>query len=440
MEKRRVVVIGAGAMGLAAAYHAAKAGHEVRVYEAGAEPGGMAAHFDFGGLSIERFYHFVCKADVPTFELLDELGISDLMRWRSTSMGYFIQGELHPWGDPFALLRFPGLDLASKLRYGLLMFLSTRRERWDSLEDVSAREWITRWCGAKTYDLLWRRLFDLKFYEYADNISAAWIWTRIKRVGRSRRSLLQEELGYIEGGSETLVKALVSAIEKLGGRIHLAAPVEEIVSAGGRVQGVRSKGVEHAADAVICTVPTPFVGAIVPALPYDWKRRYEAIPNIGVACVVFRLRRSVTPHFWVNIVEPDIEVPGIIEFSNLRPVGDTIVYIPYYMPVTNPKWGWSDSELADHAFAAIRRVNPAVTEADRIGVHVGRLRHAQPICAPGFAAMIPPVQTPIQGLQIADTCFYYPEDRGIAESVRLGKEMARAVSQPGTRAHEAGHA
>ena len=166
---------------------------------------------------------------------------------------------------------------------------------------------------------------------------------------------------------------------------------------------------------------------MVPALPDEWKRRYAAIPNIGVACVVLKLRRSVTPHFWVNIVEPDIEVPGIIEFSNLRPVGDTIVYVPYYMPVTNPKWKWSDAELADKAFAAIRRINPAVTEADKIGVHVGRLRHAQPICAPGFAATIPPVETPIRGLQIADTCFYYPEDRGIAESVRLGKEMAERI-------------
>jgi hypothetical protein len=37
------------------------------------------------------------------------------------------------------------------------------------------------------------------------------------------------------------------------------------------------------------------------------------------------------------------------------------------------------------------------------------------------------VQTPIAGLQIADTCFYYPEDRGIAESVRLGQEMAQNI-------------
>ncbi len=427
MGKRRVVVVGAGAMGLAAAYHAAKAGHEVSVFEAGPEPGGMAAHFDFGGLSLERFYHFVCKADRPTFELLEDLGIADRMRWRSTSMGYFSNGKLHPWGDPLALLRFPDLDLVSKLRYGALMFMCTRRDHWDALEQMSAREWITTWCGTKTYDLLWRRLFDLKFYEYADNISAAWIWTRIKRVGRSRRSLLKEELGYIEGGSETLVKTLVAKLEALGAEIIVSQKVDQIVTKDGRVQGVRANGVEHDADDVISTVPTPFVNTMVPDLPEEWKRRYAAIPNIGVACVVFKLKRSVTPHFWINIVDENIDIPGIIEFSNLRPTGDTIVYVPYYMPVTNPKWSWTNDQLADEAFAAIRKINPEVTDADRIDTHVGRLRHAQPICMPGFLSMLPPVQTPIQGLQIADTCFYYPEDRGIAESVRLGKEMAGRI-------------
>lgn len=69
-------------------------------------------------------------------------------------------------------------------------------------------------------------------------------------------------------------------------------------------------------------------------------------------------------------------------------------------------------------------INPAVTEADLITAHVARLRYAQPICTPGFAARLPPVQTAIAGLQIADTCFYYPEDRGLAESIRLGRAMA----------------
>jgi protoporphyrinogen oxidase len=239
--------------------------------------------------------------------------------------------------------------------------------------------------------------------------------------------LLQEELGYIEGGSATLVKALAAAIESQGGSIRLSAPVKQVFCEGGRVQGVRAGETDFRVDNVISTVPIPFVNTMVPDLSAEWKRRYAAIPNIGVVCVVFKLRRSVTPHFWVNIADASLEIPGIIEFSNLRPTGDAIVYMPYYMPPSNPKWKWTDEAFVTESFAALRRINPDLSDTDRIGVHVGRLRYAQPVCAPGFASVIPPVQTSIEGLQIADTCFYYPEDRGIAESVKLGKAMAEAI-------------
>ena len=91
----KIVVIGAGAMGLAVAYRAATLGHFVTVLEASKEPGGMAGHFDFDGLSLERFYHFVCRTDYPTFALLHELGIHDKLHWRATSMGLFNNGALH---------------------------------------------------------------------------------------------------------------------------------------------------------------------------------------------------------------------------------------------------------------------------------------------------------------------------------------------------------
>jgi protoporphyrinogen oxidase len=423
----RVVVLGAGAMGLASAYHALKGGHDVTLLEAGPDAGGMAAHFDFGGLSLERYYHFVCKADAPTFALMDELGIGDRMRWVPTSMGYYVDGKLYPWGDPLSLLRFPKLTLVEKFRYGLMMFLQTRRNDWSALENVSAKDWIESWCGESVYNKLWKPLFDLKFFEHADNVSAAWIWTRIKRVGTSRRSLFQEELGYIDGGSETLVRALTAAIERLGGRIELSSPATEIQSRDGRVTGVVAGERTYQADAVISTVPTPLVARLVPDLPDDWKARYNAIENIGVVCVVLKLKHSVTQHFWVNIIDANFEIPGIIEFSNLRPTGDTIVYVPYYMPTTHPKWAKDDAFFRAEAFGYLRRINQALVESDLIDAHIGRLRYAQPVCPPGFLSVIPPVETSIAGLQIADTCFYYPEDRGIAESVRLGAEMARRI-------------
>ena len=424
---KRVAVIGAGVMGLATAYHALKAGHQAVVYEADKVPGGMAAHFDFGGLSLERYYHFICKADRPTFELLGELGIANRLRWVHTRMGVYTGGRMYAWGDPIALIRFPGLSPIGKLRYGLMMFVATRRRTAGPLEHLTAKEWIEAWCGRTVYDAMWRPLFDLKFYEFADNISAAWLWTRIKRVGTSRKSLLQEELGYIEGGSETLVRALVESIEQRGGAVRLGAPVAEVLVESGRVKGVRSGESVEAFDAVVSTVPTPFVSKLVPGLPEDAKKAYEAIKNIGVVCVVLKLRRSVTPNFWVNVFDPSMAIPGFVEFSRLRPTGDTIVYVPYYMPTHSPRWGRSDADLIEEAFGYLKRINPSLTDDDRIDAAAGRLRFAQPVCPPGFLAMIPKVQTPIAGLQVVDTCFYYPEDRGVSESVRWGKRMAAAI-------------
>jgi predicted NAD/FAD-binding protein len=56
-----------GATGLAAAFQAVRDGHDVTVLEADTQAGRMAAHFDFDGLSIERFYRFICKTNYPTF-------------------------------------------------------------------------------------------------------------------------------------------------------------------------------------------------------------------------------------------------------------------------------------------------------------------------------------------------------------------------------------
>lgn len=425
-----VIVLGAGAMGLAAAHHLLKAGHTVELFEADRVAGGMAAHFDFGGLSIERFYHFVCKADAPTFALLEELGLAQAMRWRPTKMGYFFDGKLYRWGDPLALLAFPKLDPVSKLRYAWQMFMATKRTDWRDLDGISAAEWLRRGSGERAWKVLWEKLFTLKFFELSEQVSAAWLWTRIKRVGTSRRSLMQEELGYIDGGSETLVKALVASIERQGGRLHLGTPVREVTLEGGAVTGIVTAGGERvAAGHVISTVPMPLIPKLIPALPEALKARYAALRNIGAVCVIHKLRRAVTGNFWLNTNDARIEVPGLVEFSNLRPFADGthIVYVPYYMPQTHPKFARDDDFFVRESFGYLKLVNPQLTDADRLDSAVGRLQYAQPLCPPGFAAMLPDIVTPIRGLQIADTSSYYPEDRGIAESARVAQEMAARV-------------
>jgi protoporphyrinogen oxidase len=98
------------------------------------------------------------------------------------------------------------------------------------------------------------------------------------------------------------------------------------------------------------------------------------------------------------------------------------------MPQVNPKFSRDDRAFIEESRSAVRILNPDLGDEDFIDAVVGRLRYAQPVCEPGFADMLPPIQTPIRGLQMADTSFYYPEDRGVSESVRLAKQMADRVA------------
>lgn len=424
-KQSRIAVLGAGPMGLAVAYQLTLEGYKPVVFEADDRIGGMTASFDFGGLEVERYYHFHCISDYAFLQILDELGLSQKMRWIETKMGYWYQNRLQPWGNPFALLQFRGLGLIAKFRYGLHAFLCTKRNDWHPLDNVEATDWIKRWVGKEAYEVLWRKLFELKFYEYASGLSAAWIWSRIRRIGRSRYDLFREKLGYLEGGSTTLLQAMKKAIESRGGEIRLKTPVTKVVIQNNRVLGVDSVLGLESFDKVISTVPLPYVPKLMPNLPDEILAKLKAIKNIAVVCVIVKLRKPVTENFWLNTNDPAMDIPGIVEYSNLRPLDQHVVYVPFYMPSEHPMFADSDKVFLDKVRQYLKKINPALTDEDFIDIRASRYRHAQPICDPGYLAKLPPVALPVHGLYVADTSYYYPEDRGISESIAFGRMMAK---------------
>lgn len=421
----RIAVLGAGPMGLAVAYQLALDGHQPILFEADDRVGGMTATFDFGGLEIERYYHFHCISDHAFLQMLKELGIADQMRWTETKMGYWYQDRLQPWGNPVALLKFRGLSYIAKFRYGLHAFLSTKRDDWRPLDKVEASSWIKHWVGAEAWEVLWRRLFDYKFYDYASGLSAAWIWSRIRRIGRSRYSLFREKLGYLQGGSSTLLNALRTAIEAEGGEIRLRSASEKVVIQDGKVLGVQVSGQLETFDKVISTIPLPYVPRLMPDLPADILAKFKAIKNIAVVCVIAKLKKAVTENFWLNTNDPEMDIPGLVEYSNLRPLDQHVVYVPFYVPGEHPLFAEPDEAFLNKVQRYLKKINPALTDDDFVEMRASRYRYAQPICDPGYLGKLPPVGLPVQGLWVADTSYYYPEDRGISESIGFGRQMAK---------------
>lgn len=427
--KKRIAVLGGGAMGLAAAYQLTLDGYQPVVFEADDRVGGMAAAFDFNNLTIERYYHYYCTSDSAFLQILDELKIGEKLHWVETKMGYWYLNRLQPWGNPFALLKFQGLSPLAKFRYGLHIFTSTRRKNWAALDGMEATGWLKRWIGDKAYDILWRTLFDYKFYEYTKNLSAAWIWSRIHRIGLSRYDLFREKLGYLEGGTGTFLHAIKTAIEAGGGEVRLSSPVSRVVIEAGLVKGVEASGKFEAFDKVVSTIPLPHVTHLFPDLSPDILNAYRSVNNIAVVCVVAKLNKRVSENFWLNTNDDEMDIPGLVEYTNLRPLEHHIVYVPFYMPKEHPKYQESDQIFKDKVQRYLKKINPELKDTDFLSLHVSRYKYAQPICEPNFLNKLPPIAATVKGLWIADTSYYYPEDRNISDSIRLGREMAKMALQ-----------
>jgi len=423
----RVAVIGAGPMGLAAAYELSKSGAQVTVFERDDRIGGMSAFVDFAGTRIERYYHFICRPDQTTFDYLKEFGLEDRLRWTETKMGFYWSGKLYDWGHPLALLKFPGLGFVDKVRYGLHVLRAKGVEDWRPYDAFSSTDWLKRWIGPRAYDVLWRSLFHFKFYELQDQLSAAWLGTRIKRVALSRKSMFTEEMGYLVGGSEVLLEAVHARLRNQGVEIRLRTAVEEVtIGDGSRVSGVQIGGERLPFDQVISTVPLPYLVRMMPGLPDDEKAKVAAIRNVGVVCVLLKLRRPFTRNFWMNINDPRIEIPGLIEYTNLNPLdGSAIVYAPYYMPQTHLKYRRDFQEFIDETLGYMKMIRPDFDAATEVlATTASRYEFAQTVCSPGFYDALPPMRSKVAGLYMADTSHYYPEDRSISESMRIGPRLA----------------
>mgnify|MGYP003623253553 FL=1 len=269
---KRVAIIGAGPMGLSLAYYLRSRAHTV-VYEAGPVPGGMSANFDFDGVEIEKYYHFINLPDEHLFTLLADLGMEDELRWQPTKMGFFRmdsdgENRLYDWGNPVALLKLADIPLLTRFRYGLHAFCCKFIKDLTPLDDLSAADWFRRWEGEQGYTAFWRFLFEKKFFELADPLSAAWIASRIRRVANSRKSLMEESLGYLSGGSASLINRLIIEIRAQNGEVRLDSAVERITSDNGKGGAeVFSKGLGEYFEVDASPAPLPYLDFLPPDLP-----------------------------------------------------------------------------------------------------------------------------------------------------------------------------
>lgn len=428
----RVGVIGGGLAGLTAAYHLARHGCSVTLFEKEPVLGGQVCTFSVAGERVEGFYHHLFGSDADIIKMIGEMGLASDLEWYPSRVGYFTGGRAYPFATPMDLLRFPPLGIVDRLRVGLVSLRLQRRRRWQDLEEVSAREWLPPRTGGRGYEVIFEPLLRGKFGEHAWDISMAWLWSKLRlRLGSRGRGMQRERLGYLRGSFHRLAEALAEAIRDQGGDIFLGNKVLRLEVQGDRVKEVVVAGMSFPFDAVVATIPSPAFLSLEPPLPDDYRRKLESIPYLSALCLVLVLSRPFTPFYWLNIGTHSIPFVGAVEHTNLVPDmrygGKRILYISNYLSSHSALYKMGAGELLEHYLPHLRLIN---SEFDRGWVeeyHLFREEAAQPVVTTGYADRMPPLRTPVEGLYLANTTQIYPEDRGMNYSVRLGLRVSQMV-------------
>ena len=429
-----VVVIGGGFCGLAAAYELGRRGIRVTVLERDEDIGGLAGSFTAAGARIEKFYHHWFTNDAHAMSLIEELGLADKVRRRSTRSGAYYAHDFFKLSTPLDLLRFSPLALRDRIRLGLLALRVRRMRDVRLLEDRTAADWLRETAGERVYEVVWEPLLRGKFGDMAEEVAAVWLWNKLKLRGGSRGEAGQERLAYLQGGFAALADALADAVRARDGEIGTGAPVEGLRVEAGRVTGVVTARGTVAADGVLATPALPIVADLVePHTPGGYAGRLRRIRYLANLCVVLELDRSLSDFYWLNVCDPGFPFVAVIEHTNFDPsaarAGRHLVYLSRYAPASDALYRMPDQPLVAQAVEHLRRMFPDLRDDRILGAHVWRARYAQPVVECGYRALIPDVRTPLENLFLATMAQIYPEDRGTNYAIRQGRNAAGTVAE-----------
>jgi len=431
----RIAVIGAGITGLTAALKLSQKGHQVVVFEKEKYPGGLAAGFgqEAWEWHLDYFYRHLFPSDKAAKKLISDLSLDSKLFYTHPKTSIFKNGQISQFDSPFSLLKFPHLSFPQKIRAGVISVYLKLTPDWQTLEKIKATQWLKKFYGQKTYQILWEPLLKAKFGEFFNQIPASWFWARIKK--RSSK------LGYLEGGFQVLIDKIVEEIKKNKGELILGKEINDIQinnSPFRRNPAKRALSIlNYQFDKVVFTTPTEiFLKIMGNKLPEDYRQKLSQLQMIGALNLVLTLKESFLKNdtYWLNVNDNSFPFVAVVEhtnFVNKAYYGNhQILYVGGYYPQNHRYFKIKKSDIFKEWFPYLQRINPAFNyQFSIINYQLFSNLYAQPIVPLNYSKFIPSYQTPIENVFLACMQQVYPWDRGVNYAIEEGEKIAQLVSQ-----------
>ncbi len=404
-----VGIVGGGILGMTAAYRLAQAGVAVSLYERAPDLGGLVGSFDFEGTPVDRFYHVVLPTDHRILALAEELGLGDKWRFRPTRVGFYDDGRLFSMTTPKEAATFPLLSPLGRVRLAAFVARCQLGD-YEKLDRTPLLDWLRKTNGRQVVRKLWEPLLDSKFDGRYDDLPATYIWSRSRRMSKTRNKGGHEVMGWLEGGYQTLIDALEARIRELGGQVHARTAVDGIISSGGRARAIVVDGTTVPFNHVLCTLTPPQARGLldealleqVPPTPH----RY-----LGVVCLLLRLTRSISPYYHLNLTDRRVPLTTVVETTHVVDpdyVGGHLVYASKYVDPSSPELERPLADVERDYLAHLRTIFPDLRDDEIVSSVVQRARIVESVHTLGGAQNISPLAA-APGLTLASTANVYPE-------------------------------
>jgi oxygen-dependent protoporphyrinogen oxidase len=282
----RVVVVGGGIAGLAAAKELAGSGVDVTLIEGAREVGGKLHVSEVGGVAVDEGAEAFLRRRPEALDLVAELGLAgDLVTPATASASVWARGRLRPMPARTVM----GVPSNPGSLRGVLSVAEVARARADAWlpgappdGDVSVGRWLTKRLGRAVVDRLVDPMLGGVYAGRADELSLAATLPQLPRDDRSALSAARRAVAAappsddpvfatLPSGLGTLPDALVASIVQRGGEVMTGRAVRRLerTATGWRVvHGATIDEQALDADAVIVAVPaSPAARLLAPVVP-----------------------------------------------------------------------------------------------------------------------------------------------------------------------------
>lgn len=419
----KIAIIGAGALGLTCAYELTKNGHEVTIFEKEDKIGGLVVDFTYQNWHLEKFYHHLFKTDSQIIKLIKEVGLGDKLIWRTPETCVYYQQKIYPFDSALDVLKFSPLDILDRIRLGMVVLYLKLQPNYRVFQNQSAVFWLRKYLGEETFSVLWEPLLKAKFGEHFDKIAMSWFWARVHYRTQS--------LGYLRGGFYQLYNRLEELIKSRGAKIKLGIDIKKMTANAG-MPTINFGGEKERFDKVIATIPTSVFFKIAPELTQEYKESYRPAIYLGAQTVVVFSNRQILPGvYWLNINDARLPFLAYVEHTNFMSPADynnsRLVYLGNYLSTQDSRYLKSEKETISEHLEALKQINPSFDKSWVKKVWLFRTPFAQPIVGVDYEQHIPPFQTPLKNVYLANMAQVYPQDRGQNYSVKLALEISKVV-------------